>query len=287
RQLGRQQAVGDQHGEGRDQQARHRRDREGIDPARALQALLRMLALALLDEEDEAGGDAGAAGQPAQHVEPAQQPVPEVLQVQAGEEVLDARDHRGRRVLADHLAGRAVEVDALARERDPVGARAVDADVGIGIVHVLHVEHAHFARHAAAGPAALGLGHHRVDRSQRARRARAVVRQAGLLGLELLVQFVQRLELGVAHGEIDAREHHQARQREDEVERQRDHAREVVQVERAALHVLGRTEGEQLAEDLAVHHHAAHQRDQHHQRREADDPGAEVQPVEVQAVVQR
>lgn len=101
------------------------------------------------------------------------------------------------------------------------------------------------------------------------------------------VQFVQRLELGVADGEIDAREHHQPRQREDEVEGQRDHAREVVQVERAALHVLGRTEGEQLAEDLAVHHHTAHQRDQHHQRREADDPGAEVQPVDVQAVVQR
>ena len=49
--------------------------------------------------------------------------------------------------------------------------------------------------------------------------------------------------------------------------------------------VLARAESEHLSEDPAVHDHAAHQRDQHHQRRQPDDPVAQVQPLEVQVVM--
>jgi hypothetical protein len=41
-----------------------------------------MLALSFLDEEDEAGRDAHAACKTAEDIEPAQEPVPEVLQMQ-------------------------------------------------------------------------------------------------------------------------------------------------------------------------------------------------------------
>ena len=51
--------------------------------------------------------------------------------------------------------------------------------------------------------------------------------------------------------------------------------------------LLARPEREELAEDLAVHHDAAHQRRQHRQRGQADDPVAQVLPGEVQAVVHR
>ena len=68
---------------------------------------------------------------------------------------------------------------------------------------------------------------------------------------------------------------------------QRDDAREVVQIERAALRVLLRTEREELAEDLAMDDDSAHERNQHCQRREPDDPITEIFPTELQAVVER
>ncbi len=53
-----QHAVRDQDGQRREQRARDRRQSERVDPTRATEALSRVPALALADEEDEAGRDA-------------------------------------------------------------------------------------------------------------------------------------------------------------------------------------------------------------------------------------
>jgi hypothetical protein len=100
-------------------------------------------------------------------------------------------------------------------------------------------------------------------------------------------RMVQRPQHRVGDRQVDAREHHQPGEREEEVERQRDDAGQVVQVECAAPGVLVRPEGEELAEDAPVHHDAADECGEHHERRQPDDPGAEVLPVQVQAVVHR
>ncbi|MNT12001.1 hypothetical protein D3C72_1469080 [compost metagenome] len=172
-------------------------------------------------------------------------------------------------------------------QRNAVGARAVDAHIRIGVAHMPHHQKAHIACHVLRGPAALGFGHHGVHRGQGAGHVGTVVGQASFGGLVFLVQLVQRVQLRVRDGKVRAAKNHQAREREDEVKWQRHYTREVVQIERATLRVLFGAEGEQLAEDLAVHHHAADQCHQHHQRRKTHDPGAQVLPVQVQAVVQR
>jgi len=62
---------------------------------------------------------------------------------------------------------------------------------------------------------------------------------------------------------------------------------EIVQVERAAQQVLAGPEREELAEDLAVHDHAANYRHQHRHGGETDDPVTEVVPGQVQAEMHR
>ena len=113
------------------------------------------------------------------------------------------------------------------------------------------------------------------------------MRQPGFCGLVFFVQLVQRVQLDVRDGEVGAAKNHQPRERKDEMKRQCHPAREVVQIQRAALRVLLGAKGEQLAKDLAVHDHTAHQRHQHHQRGKTHDPGTQVLPVQVEAVMQR
>jgi hypothetical protein len=112
------------------------------------------------------------------------------------------------------------------------------------------------------------------------------MRQPCGLRLMLLVQLMQRLQLGMRHREIDPCEDHQPGEGEEEVKRQRQHAHHVVQVQHAALHRLLGAESEELAEELAVHDHAGHQCHQHHQGRESDNPETQSLPVEGQAIVQ-
>ena len=87
--------------------------------------------------------------------------------------------------------------------------------------------------------------------------------------------------------EIDARENHQPGEREHKMEWQRHHTGQVVQIENTALIAFVRPEGEQLAEQLAVHDHAGDQRHQHDQRRQPDNPVAQILPMQIEAVVQR
>ena len=86
-----------------------------VDHARTGRSLARVLLLALFHEEHEAGADAQAAQQAAHHIQPAQQPVFEVLQVQPGEELVHGRGGRTRRVFVQHASGAGLEVDALAQ----------------------------------------------------------------------------------------------------------------------------------------------------------------------------
>ena len=106
---------------------------------------------------------------------------------------------------------------------------------------------------------------------------------APLLRVGDFVGVVERLEHGLGNRKINAGENRQARQCEYEMKRQRDHARQVVQVQCAASRLLARTEREEFTKDPPMHHHAAHQRNQHHQRRQADDPVPQIHPVQVQA----
>ena len=124
-----------------------------------------MLALAFLHEEQETGGDTGAAGKTAKHVKPAQQPMAEMLQMQTGEELIDPFHRRWRRVLAQHFTGGGVEVNAFPGEGNAVGTGAVNAHVTIGVTNVLQRQKAHITGHVPGRPAALGLRHHRVHRS--------------------------------------------------------------------------------------------------------------------------
>ncbi len=59
-----------------------------------------MLLLALLDEEDETRRDAHADRQAAQHVQPSQQPVSKVLQVQARQKSVDGAGYQNE-IVAD------------------------------------------------------------------------------------------------------------------------------------------------------------------------------------------
>jgi hypothetical protein len=92
---------------------------------------------------------------------------------------LISRPRRARRILAQQFAGAGLEVDALADQRHAIAAGAVDADVAVGVADVVHHQEADLARHVARGPAALGLGHHRIDRGQRRGHTGGLVRQAG------------------------------------------------------------------------------------------------------------
>src|SRR5258706_9557225 len=87
----------------------------------SLHALLGVLLLALFHEEDKAGGNAGAAGQATEHVQPAQQPVAEVLQVQAGEEGVEAVHGRARRGFPQQRAPAGLEVGSPAPWGGAVG----------------------------------------------------------------------------------------------------------------------------------------------------------------------
>ena len=165
-------------------------------------------------------------------------------------------------------------------------AGAIDAHVTVRITHVIDEKKSDIAAHAARGPAALSVDHHGVDGRKRRRYARRIVRQSRGRGFRLLMRFDERLQLRLRHRKIDARENDEAGEREEEVKGQRDHAGEIVQIEVHALALLLRAEGEQLAENLAVDDDAAHERREHRERREADDPVTELQPFQVQAVVQ-
>src|SRR5690606_5990604 len=103
----------------------------------ALQSVSGVLLLALLDKEHEAGGDARTAQQTACHIQPAQGPVFEVLQVQAGQELIDGANRISRRVFSQQLAGTGLEVNALPYQRHTIAAGAVDADVAVGVIQML------------------------------------------------------------------------------------------------------------------------------------------------------
>src|SRR5688500_6456530 len=113
-----------------------------------------MLAFSLLHEKNEARGNADAAGKPTDNVKPAQQPVFEMLQMQACEPVVDAAHGSRWRILANHFARARAKVDSLSSQRHAVGPRAEDADVSIGIAVMRHVQFADLASHAARGPSA-------------------------------------------------------------------------------------------------------------------------------------
>lgn len=96
----RQQPVGRQHGDRCQQHAGNRGDCHGVNQPTALQPESGVLLLAYLDEEHKTAGDAHTAEQTARHVQPAQRPVFEVLQVQAGEKLIDGTNRVTRRVVA-------------------------------------------------------------------------------------------------------------------------------------------------------------------------------------------
>ncbi len=71
------------------------------------------------------------------------------------------------------------------------------------------------------------------------------------------------------------------------MKRQCDDASQVVQIQRRALRALVRPEGEELANNLAMDHHAGHQQQQHAHAGDAQQPVADIAPAQMQAVVER
>ena len=193
--------------------------------------------------------------------------------------------HRSRLEARQHPARLRIEENLVQIHRDVAGVRAAQLDIAVGIAGV---EHPHEIRRAAA-PAGCSCRAHGVDGAQLAGRL-------GRLARVLAIGFghERRLGLGafavsarVQLREVDGNKNDQARERDHEVEWQRHHAGQVMQVQSAALQALMRTKREKLFEYLLVDHHSGDQQHQHAHRCQAHQPLAQLQPLDVQGIVKR
>ena len=126
-----------------------------------------MLNTAFLNKEDETRGNTGTAQKSAQYIQPAQEPVFKMLQVQAGQKFGCGFGEAVGRILTDHGSGHTVKVDAFANQSHPVTACPVNADIGILVTDVVHHQKADFTGHIALGPATFGFGHHGINGGHR------------------------------------------------------------------------------------------------------------------------
>ena len=209
-----------------------------------------MAGAAAFQPEQVAGGDQHAAGQAAEEIQPAQGPVVEADEMQAGHEALHRHHRRGLEAV-QQCAGAGVEKQLVQVHGDVVRVRAAQFDIAVGVARM---PDAHEIR-LAAMPLALGHLSHGIDRGQRAGQVGlgALVAAIGF-GHEGAPGFFAAATVGRFMGlrEIDGDKDDQARQGDQEVERQRRQAAEVVQVERAALQALARAKGKELRDDFLV-----------------------------------
>ncbi len=266
-----QEAVDDEEGQRGDDDAGDAAHRQRLHHAHAGQPLLRVLRASCFQPEQEAGGDHHAARQTGEEVQPAQAPMIELDEMQAGDKALH-RHHRCGLEAREHRAGLRVEGHPVQVHGDVLRVGASHLDIGVGVARVPHAHEVGLA----ARPLALGLDHHGVQRDQRAGgvELRALVKAVGLPA-ELVLRFLAKaVGAHVRLREVDADEDDQTRQRDHEVKGQRQHAGQVVQVQTGALQLLLRPEQKEVDEDFLVDHHAGDEQRERRHAGQAHDPVA-------------
>ncbi|MNP42949.1 hypothetical protein D3C76_1367420 [compost metagenome] len=128
-----------------------------------------------------------------------------------------------------------------------------------------------------------GLDQHTVDGSQSPRRTRRRPAEGGVgLHRELLgLAWIKRID---GSRQVQREQDQQAAQQNQRVERQGEHAGQVVQVEQAPRRLVC-AQGEQILKQTRMDAHPCDQGDQPDHRGQAQQPGTEVPGIDVQGVM--